>query len=295
MSSSYVKLNLNKVFQKNSEEICYNLFKLGALGVLEELDFIQTNKKYEPEIIPREYTVLKAFFLLKDKEKIESLVKLKKYKQLGATFFLEPDKDWLVEWKKHYKPFCVIKNLWVYPSWEKENIKNNQEVILVDPGLAFGTGTHPTTKLCLIALSNSLNLKNHGYNSALDMGSGTGILSCLMFKQGVLKVTACEIDKMARSKCRQNLKLNNCSKVLVVAPDLLGTQVYDLVVANIIDGVLLRIKKDLVSRTKKKLILSGILLENEENIRNEFLQEGLKLFKRTVKDEWACLEFIKNA
>ncbi len=294
MGAPYVKLSLNKVLQENSEEISCDLFKLGALGVVEKLDFTQTSKKYEPKIISHKWTALEAFFLLKDKEKVQT--HLQEYNKLEATLLLEPHKDWLMEWKKHYKPFCVIGNLWVYPSWEKENIKNNEEVILVDPGLAFGTGTHPTTKLCLIALLESLNFKNHGLSTALDMGSGTGILSSLMFKRGVLKVTACEIDEMARKKCQENLKLNNCSKVLVVAPEFLNTQVYDLVVANIIDGVLLEIKKDLIARTKKKLILSGILLENEENILNEFLKEKeLKLFKRTLKDQWVCLEFIKNA
>ncbi|MGH1467767.1 MAG: 50S ribosomal protein L11 methyltransferase [Bdellovibrionales bacterium] len=294
MSDSYIKLVLTKVPQVSSEEITYNLFELGAQGVSEKLKFIQTSQQYDPEIIPVDETALEAFFLFEDKEKIESLMALDEYKDLGAEFLLEQNKDWLHEWKKHYKPFCVTGDLWIYPSWEKENAKSDQEVILVDPGLAFGTGTHATTELCLKALSDIL-VKGHEYKSALDMGAGTGILSSLIFKRKVLDVVACEIDEMARDKCRENLEINGCSKVVVNGPEDLDDKVYDLVVANIIDGLLLKIKKDLVARTGKKLLLSGILLENEENVLKEFLAEGLELVQRTSKDEWACLEFTKNA
>lgn len=294
MSDSYFKLTLNKVPQTESEQITYNLFDLGAQGVSEKLSFIQTSLQYDPEIIETDYISLEAFFLFQDKEKIEGLLDLDEYKKFDSNLLLEENKDWLAEWKKHYKPFCVCGDLWIYPSWEENKIKEGQEVILVDPGLAFGTGTHETTELCLKALSKTL-AKDHLFETALDMGAGTGILTSLMFKRGISKIIACEIDEMARDKCRENLSINNCIEIPVVGPEDLGTEQYDLVVANIIDGVLLKLKKDLVSRTNKKLILSGILLENEENLLKEFLSEGLSLTCRTAKAEWVCLEFDKNA
>ncbi len=270
----------------------YGLFDLGAQGVSENLSFIQTSLQYDPEIIEMENVVLEAFFAFKDKEKIETLISSKDYQKFEPRLLLEKNKDWLLEWKKHYKPFSVCGDLWIYPSWEKDNVQAGQEVILVDPGLAFGTGTHETTELCLKALSKTLK-EGHGFETALDMGAGTGILTSLMYKRGIHASTACEIDEMAREKCSENLVLNSCEGVKVVGPEDLTKETYDLVVANIIDGVLLKLKKELSMRTNKKLILSGILIENEAHVLREFLLEGLELFERTVKSEWVCLEFEK--
>lgn len=294
MSESYINLTLSKVPSVMVEELSYDLFEAGAKGVSEKLKFIQTSQQYDPEIIPVEETALESFFLIEEKEKLETLIFTSPYKELEPVIHVEENKDWLHEWKKHYKPFCVTGDLWIYPSWEKENIKPGQEVVLVDPGLAFGTGTHATTELCLKALSEMLPQEDHLMATALDMGAGTGILASLIRKRGVQDVLACEIDEMARQKCRENLEINDCLDIKVVGPDELGEKSYDLIVANIIDGVLLKIKKDLVARTNKALLLSGILLENEETVLQAFLAEDLKLKKRTSKEEWACLEFTKN-
>jgi ribosomal protein L11 methyltransferase len=144
------------------------------------------------------------------------------------------------------------------------------------------------------ALHRNLN-ESHKFESGLDMGAGTGILSVLMYKRGLQRVQACEIDEMARDKCRENLDLNSCQEVVVCGPGELSSSKVDLVVANIIDGVLLKIKDDLVSRTGKLLILSGILLENEDEVLQAFSSKGLTLTKRSSRDEWACLEFKANA
>lgn len=294
MNSSYIKLILGQVPEVRVDEVSYALFDLGAQGVSENLAFIQTSQQYDPEILSKDITALEAFFSVDQLESIENLKANSDFNSLGIKISMEQNKDWLQEWKKHYKPFCVTSNLWIYPSWERELVKDGQEVIFVDPGLAFGTGTHATTDLCLKALSETLE-PGHDFKTALDMGAGTGILSVLISKRGVSKVLACEIDEMARDKCRENLEINSCGHIDVVGPEDLGAESFDLVVANIIDGVLLKIKKDLVSRCNKRLILSGILLENEEDVLKSFLSEGLELLKRSQKDEWACLEFSKNA
>ncbi len=291
MSENYIKLILESVPSELVDEITYALFESGAQGVSEKLKFIQTSQQYDPEIIPTQTSCLESFFLIEDKEKVESLIFMAPFKGVSPSLAVEENKDWLKEWKKHYHPFCVVDDLWVYPVWEKDKVQENQEVIFVDPGLAFGTGTHATTELCMKALANMLQ-KPHDYVSALDMGAGTGILTSLIKKRGVSNVLACEIDEMARVKCKENLDINGVNDVEVIDPSKLSGE-YDLVVANIIDGVLLKIKSELSLRTKKRLLLSGILLENEDEVLKAFEAEGLKLLNRTSKDEWACLDFKK--
>jgi ribosomal protein L11 methyltransferase len=289
----FIKLNLKNIPAEESDTLTSYLFEIGAEGISEKLDFIQTSQQYDPEILDKTSLDLEIFFNLKEKENLEGLVTRSPLSSFSPSIDIENDKDWLEEWKKYYAPFCVTGNLWVYPSWTQDQIKEGHEALLVDPGLAFGTGTHATTHLCMEALHELLN-EGHGYQSALDMGAGTGILSVLMKKKNISRVLACEIDEMARDKCRENLELNNCSGISVVGPDALSDETYDIVVANIIDGVLLKIKNQLVSSTKDKLLLSGILRENEKEVLNVFLNEKLKLMKRTAKEEWACLLFEKN-
>lgn len=292
MAAQYIKLELSAVPDALTDEVSGYLFENKAQGVSEKLNFIQTNQDYDPRILAKDFVDLEIFYNLTDHESLEALILREPLSLYSPKIILEQNKDWLAEWKKHYSAFCVVENLWVYPSWEASTVEPGQLALLVDPGLAFGTGTHPTTYLCMKALYELLN-KSHEYSSALDMGAGTGILSVLMKKLSVSTVLACEIDEMAREKCRENLELNSVFDVEVVGPEDLETRSYSLVVANIIDGVLLKLKEQLCTATDKTLILSGILIENEENVVKSFLDLGFKLESRSVKEEWICLVLIK--
>lgn len=294
-TENFIRVVFLSVSSEESDLLSFELFELGAQGVSEALSFVQTNQQYDPEILNQESVKLNAFFEISYLEKLESLLQTERFYKYKPQIFVEEEKDWLKEWKKHYKPLHVTADLWVYPAWEKDKIEEKQKVILIDPGLAFGTGTHATTLLCLKALHRvffeTKNKKN--FKTALDMGAGTGILSIFMRKEGV-SVTACEIDGMARENGRKNLELNAIKDVAMVSPEDLKDKTFDLVVANIIDGVLLKIKKDLLEYTTSKLVLSGILRENESEVVEAFLELGFKLTSKAYQDEWLCLELDKN-
>ena len=294
--SEFIKLELHNVPSKMVDYVSGFLFEINAQGVSEKLNFIQTSQQYDPEIIESNKVNLQAFFLFNDFENLKSHISSSELKQFSPKLLVEKNKDWLHEWKKYYAPFHVVGNVWVYPSWEYKKVEQDQLPLLVDPGLAFGTGTHATTELCLKALYQNIESEKK-YTTALDMGAGTGILSVLMKKLGVQNVLACEIDEMARDKCRENLALNKVSDVEVVGPDSLESVQsgsFSLVVANIIDGVLLKIKEQLYKLTEETLILSGILVENEKMVTDSFLNLGFELVERRAKEEWICLVLNKK-
>jgi len=294
IAAEFIKVDLTGVPEQKVDELSGYLFEIKAQGVSEKLNFIQTSQQYDPEILEKDFVDLEVFFGIGDLEQIQSHVLIEPLSEFAPKVNIEKNKDWLEEWKKHYSAFQVEDHLWVYPSWEAKSVQEGQLALLVDPGLAFGTGTHATTDLCMCALFNILKSPKHSHSSALDMGAGTGILSVLIKKLGVSSVLACEIDEMARVKCQENLALNSVSDVDVVAPSALDdSSRFSLVVANIIDGVLLQIKEQLYKATDHTLVLSGILLENEDEVTKEFLNLGFKLSFRSSKEEWACLVLQK--
>ena len=292
-TSEFIKVELSQIPDSLVDEISGYLFEIKAQGVSEKLNFIQTSQQYDPRILEKDFVDLEVFFNLTDRESLESFVSSEPLSLYSPKIVVEENKDWLAEWKKHYSPFQVEGDLWVYPSWESASVQKGQLALLVDPGLAFGTGTHATTHLCMKALYKELS-GEHSYTSALDMGAGTGILSVLMKKLNVKSVLACEIEEMAREKCRENLELNGVGDIAVIAPEELTDATHSIVVANIIDGVLLKIKEQLFAATEKTLLLSGILVENEEAVTKAFLALGLELVSRTAKEEWICLVLKKH-
>ena len=294
--SFFLKVLLKEVASDNEELVSMELFDLGAFGVSQDLKFIQESQQYDPEILSQESVDLMAFFNVDKKDKIEKSNLTKDYK---CEITVEKNKDWLKEWKKHFSAFEVFENLWIVPSWEKETFEkaDKSKTIFIEPGLAFGTGTHATTKLCLKALSDLLN-KDTNISNALDLGSGSSVLSIYLKKRGVAKVQACEIDPLARENGQFNLSLNEINDVQVLAPeDKALNGEFDLVVANIIDGVLLKLKESIFLKDPKHIVLSGILRENEERLVKAFSEEtGYKLVSRDHLEEWSLvtLEKIKE-
>lgn len=287
---NYAVLYLKEVPENLYDEVCGFLFEEGAQGVSETLKFIQESQQYDPEIIPTETVNLEAYFLPKNLD----LDKLKlSFSDYTPTIKMEEGKDWMSEWKKHFRPFSVTQTLWVYPSWIEPKEAEEVRVIKIDPGLAFGTGTHATTLLCMRKIEELFSSK--ALNSVLDVGAGTGILAILCHMLGFKNIKAVEIDEMAREKCVENFEINAFTSGLVLSPEETDYTIKnDLVIANIIDGVLLKIKEDLVSATGENLILSGILRENEEDVLKAFLGFDLDLISKEYLDEWCLLHFKKR-
>jgi ribosomal protein L11 methyltransferase len=204
------------------------------------------------------------------------------------------EEDWNKNWKKHFKPFKLTKRLVVKPSWEDYSAEHDEVVLEMDPGMAFGTGLHASTRLALQLIEDLFSRK--AINSVLDVGTGTGILgmSCALF--GGQKVVGIDNDIDARVAAIDNIQKNHLEeKMSIIDEDLsqiLST--FDLVIANITQDVLTLLAKSLIARLNPggSLILSGILTgEQSEGIQHTFTSAGLKTFATKQSEEWTALHF----
>ncbi len=206
---------------------------------------------------------------------------------------LEPleDKDWQNEWIKHFKPMQFGKRLWICPSWSPP--PNADAVnILLDPGLAFGTGTHPTTALCLQWLDETI----HGGETVIDFGCGSGILALAAVKLGASQVWAVDNDPQALLSCRNNAEKNQLDqRITLCTPEDLDPPPVDIVVANILANPLLQLAPTFAKLLKPggNIVLSGILGNQVEMIESRYRQ-WFCLGNPVQQDDWVRLHGIKK-
>lgn len=197
------------------------------------------------------------------------------------------DENWNENWKKYFKAFSVGKKLAVCPSWETYENKENRKVISLDPGAAFGTGTHATTYLCLSILEDIVTESSN----ILDIGTGSGILaiaSCLLGAKGAVGV---DIDALAVDTAKQNALRNDvCDKTEFFVGDLAKnvTGKYDIVCANIVADVVMRLFDNVGEFMTDDgfLLVSGIIDIRAEEVEKSAIQHGFKIIKAPVREEW---------
>lgn len=287
--SSYIKIRLFNVPSNKEDEITQYCIKSGSNGLSEALAYTQPDLTYDPDIIPKRAHDLDVYFDSKPEAPFyEGLVEL--HPPLQWEIVEEEHKDWLIEWKKGFVPFKLAGPYWVVPSW-MESPTIPEHSITIDPGMAFGTGTHATTKMASYFVHKLCSkVADPANTSLIDVGTGTGILAMLARKHGIGHVVGIEIDPEARRVSRENIKLNKLDDIEV--PDLLLEEVdetFDIVVANIIDGVLIQIKDELLTLLNPggQLFLTGILLEREEAFFQNFIEGSpFKVVRRIEQDEW---------
>ena len=195
------------------------------------------------------------------------------------------DRDWERVWLDSYKPIKVGTNLWVCPSW-CDPIEQGSRNIILDPGLAFGTGTHATTAMCLDWISNQ-QLQNQ---SVLDYGSGSGILAIATLFSGADHADAVDIDPLAVEACIKNAKRNQVeSKFNAYHCDQTPNKQYDLVIANILADVIIELHDTLLLHLDPlgTILLTGILNTQVERVIQNF-ENSIK-FDQYHQDEWALL------
>jgi ribosomal protein L11 methyltransferase len=196
------------------------------------------------------------------------------------------DQDWERAWMDRFGPMRFGDRLWICPS-TMEPPAQSQVVVTLDPGLAFGTGTHATTALCLEAL-DTIDL---GGASVLDYGCGSGVLAIAAIKLGALRAVGVDIDPQAWIATGDNADLNGVSdRVEMMQPDDLEEGVFDVLVANILAGPLIDLANSLCQlvRPGGQLILSGILAEQREMVENAYRSQcGVIDF--IERDGWICL------
>lgn len=210
------------------------------------------------------------------------------------------DQDWSSNWKEHFKPFTITKGLTIVPTWEEYQPKDDEQVITMDPGMAFGTGHHATTSLSLDLLRQIIVNNDKKNLSVLDVGCGTGILGMGAALFGATKVLGIDNDPEAVRVATENVELNACDSVMEISltPLTQLTQSFDCIVANIIHDVLISMISDFqrLVTLNGSLVLSGILHgKQEKNIIQRFEQYGFTLIKNKKKEEWVALYFSKNS
>lgn len=196
--------------------------------------------------------------------------------------------DWAESWKQYYKPVPLGK-VTIVPAWESYEAKDGEIIIKMDPGMAFGTGTHETTRL-VIRLMQEEELSD---KRVLDVGTGSGILSICASKLGARSCNAYDIDPVAVKVARENCLADGCDNITVGVSDLLrGVDLsggkYDFCVANIVADIIIRMLPDIKDYLKvgSPLILSGIIGERACEVRNAVLAQGFTVEKEINENDW---------
>lgn len=206
------------------------------------------------------------------------------------------EEDWANAWKQYYFPVRVTRFLTVVPSWVNYEKEQDDELLIeLDPGLAFGTGTHPTTQLSLTALEQTIR----GNESVLDVGTGSGVLSIASKLLGASKVTAFDINEMATRVAKENIALNpTIGEIEVFENNLLVgvDQKSDLIVANILAEILLQMPEDAYRNLNDdgRLILSGIIESKADEVMEAYEKAGFTLVERMTMREWNCFIMKKD-
>ena len=203
---------------------------------------------------------------------------------LGVEYNLELislcEEDWADSWKQYYKPIKIGKRLVVVPMWEKYDAKNGEIIVKMDPGMAFGTGTHETTRLCATLLEDYVD----NNSVMLDVGTGSGILAICASKLGAKECYAYDIDPVAVRVARENVRDNDVDNIECEVSDLLkgvSPKKYDVITANIVADIIIRMLPDIgkFMHEKTVLVISGIIDERCEDVYASINKNGFKIIE----------------
>ncbi|EHJ53144.1 50S ribosomal protein L11 methyltransferase [Streptococcus macacae] len=205
------------------------------------------------------------------------------------------EEDWADNWKQYFEPARITHDLTIVPSWTDYEPDPGEKIIKLDPGMAFGTGTHPTTKMSLFALEQVLR----GGERVIDVGTGSGVLSIASSLLGAKAIYAYDLDDVAVRVARENIELNpGMDNVQVAAGDLLrGVETEaDVIVANILADILVDLTEDAYRLLKDEgyLIMSGIISEKWELVKEAAEAAGFVLETHMVQGEWNTCVFKKT-
>ncbi len=201
------------------------------------------------------------------------------------------DRTWELEWRRDFRPMRFGTRLWVTPEDMQADVPADALTILLEPGLAFGTGTHPTTALCL----RWLDARPPEREAVLDFGCGSGILAIAAAKLGAASVDAVDIDPQAVLATRENARRNRLELHRVDDPASLGEATFDVVMANIIAGTLQALADELTARCRPggHLVLSGVLLDQVEGLQTGY-GAAFELQPPWQLGDWCLLHGIRR-
>lgn len=246
-----------------------------------------------------EVAVVKAYF--SEEDNIEEIItyvkeKIKELRDMGIDVGegkVEDEKmfeqDWANNWKKYYKPTKVGERIVVKPTWEEYKVEDNELVVELDPGMAFGTGTHETTRMCIQALERYVRPES----TVFDVGCGSGILAIAAAKLGSKLAVGVDLDPVAVESAKENVEFNNLDNIEVLYGNLVEVidGKADIVVANIIAEIICILTED-VKRVIKEggyFITSGIIHDRVEMVTNKLEDTGFEVLEVNKDGEWNCI------
>ncbi|WP_062355719.1 50S ribosomal protein L11 methyltransferase [Bacillus kwashiorkori] len=292
------------------EPITNILYEAGASGVVIEDSFELVKKREDrfgeiynlnPDDYPNEGVIVKAYlpvnsFLGETVEEIKSAINnLILYNfDLGmnqVTISEVNDEEWATAWKKYYHPVKISSKFTIVPTWEQyEPVTTDEHIIELDPGMAFGTGTHPTTVMSIQALERIV--KNG--DLVIDVGTGSGVLSIAASMLGAEKVLALDLDEVAVQTAKINIKLNKVNEQIdIFQNNLLDgiEQKANVIVANILAEVIVRFADDAYHLLVPDgvFITSGIINLKRQEVEEKLLQTGFKIKETLVMEDWVTI------
>jgi ribosomal protein L11 methyltransferase len=293
------------------EPISHILHEAGASGVVIEDPFELTKERQDqfgeiyqlnPDDYPEEGVIVKAYLPVNSflgetvdaiKESINNLIIHNIDIGFNKVTISEVnEEEWATAWKKYYHPVKISEKVTIVPTWEIYTPVSSDELIIeLDPGMAFGTGTHPTTVMCIQALETSVRPGDR----VIDVGTGSGVLSIAAAMLGAEDVRAYDLDEVAVTSARLNIKLNKVSdKVTISQNNLLDgveENTADVVVANILAEVILRFTDD-VARVVKPggiFIASGIIQQKKDQVKEGLVQSGFEITETILMEDWVAI------
>lgn len=312
---SWIELRINTT-NEAIEPITHILSEAGINGV--EIDEGWTNADEKPTYIDglgrmmpvphtnlHHPTIIKAYLPNNDEvekrmEDIKTSVRtLKEYGiHLGACTFETSvvfEEDWATAWEQYYKPVHVTDALTVTPTWEEYEPRDGEIVIELDPGMAFGTGTHETTTLCMKALEKNITPGD----VVIDIGCGSGILSITSVKLGAKHVYAYDLDEIAVKSTLENISLNQCAEDITVKHQDLLTDVHhqvDVVVSNILAEVIMKVTPEVlkVLKTEGIFIASGIIDSKLAEVKQVLENNNFTIAEVHHDGHWVSIISIKK-
>ena len=282
-------------------DLISNIFyEIGLKGVVVEEPDLEPIEGWGESVVrrPNHYSV--TGYIPKNQQGIKCIQALeKKLKRLEKEsrillkiFYQEvAEEDWAESWKKYFWPEKISKKIVVKPTW-REYIPNQDEIVIeIDPGMAFGTGTHPTTYLCVNLIEKYIKPGD----SFLDVGTGSGILMIVAAKLGAARLLGIDVDQFAVEIAQKNLLLNGIEteKFQLINGNLVdGVKAqYDLIVANILSEVVLAMLDRIPNILKKGAIFicSGIIEENKLKVVEKMEAQGFNILELATQENWVCI------
>ncbi|MDQ0218251.1 50S ribosomal protein L11 methyltransferase [Peribacillus cavernae] len=206
------------------------------------------------------------------------------------------EEEWATAWKKYYNPVKISERFTIVPTWENyEPVSSDELIIELDPGMAFGTGTHPTTVMCIQALERTVKPGD----SVVDVGTGSGVLSIAAAMLGAQSVTALDLDEVAVASAKLNVKLNKVQNVVSVSQNNLLDGVErsaDVVVANILAEVIVRFTDEVAAVVKPggSFIASGIIQPKKQEVKDAITASGFTIEETILMEDWVALIAKRN-